>query len=85
MSSSTWRASAARRDPGPAPIGRGPRPHGSWGAAIERARASWDGLTGGPTLEAGGRLVYSDTAAAAILATALGLWADMAASLAAGE
>ena len=51
-------------------------PVGLAGVNGPRARAAWDGLTGRP---AGGTL--SDTAAAAILSTALGLWADMAAAL----
>lgn len=73
---SGWTRSAAR-----APARRaGARPEGSWGLAVERARAAWDDLTGGP---AGGR--YSDLAAAAILATALGLWADTVAVLASGD
>lgn len=81
MSSASWRASGARREPAEGSRVRTARPAGSWGAALERARASWDGLKGGPP--AGG--AYSDAAAAAILATALGLWADTAAALAAGE
>jgi hypothetical protein len=58
------------------PTGRGPRPAGSWGVALDRAREAWDSLAGAP---ADGR--YSDVAAAAILAAALGLWADTAATL----
>lgn len=103
MSRDAWARSGARR-PSVAARPRDPRPAGSWGAAIERARAAWDGLTGGPSasvVEAcyceqgiGGtgphgptcvrRSVYSDAAAAAIVATALGLWADVAASMGEG-
>jgi len=43
MTRAAWSASGRR---GPAP--RGARAVGSWGASIERARAAWDGLTGGP-------------------------------------
>jgi hypothetical protein len=67
MRTSAWARSGSR-----ASTGRGARPAGSWAASLARARAAWDGLTG-----AG----YSDTAAAAILSTALGLWADTAAAL----
>ena len=62
------------------------RPVGSWGQAVERARRSWDGLTGGPAAppraaSQPGSWSYSDAAAAAILRTALGLWADTAAGM----
>jgi len=67
MRTSAWTRSGAR-----ASTGRGPRAAGSWGASLARARAAWDGL-----MVAG----YSATAAAAILSTALGLWADTAAAL----
>jgi len=70
MRTSAWVRSGSAR---PA---RGARAAGSWGASLARARAAWDGLTGRP---AGGTL--SDAAAAAILSTALGLWADTAAAL----
>ena len=71
MPSSAWVRSGAGR-----PGSRGARPAGSWAASVARARAAWDGLTGRPD---GGTL--SDTAAAAILSTALGLWADTAAGM----
>ncbi len=86
MSGRSWAASGRR----PA-AARSARPPGSWGASVERARAAWDGLTGGGTVrrhEIGedgiarpGRWVYSDQAAAAILDVALGLWSDTAASM----
>lgn len=59
------------------------RPAGSWAASIARARAAWDGLTGGPgPVMLGGPIEpYSDEAAAAILSTALGLWFDTSAAL----
>lgn len=73
--SKTWAASGRK------PAGRQTeRAFGSWAAAVDRARASWDVLTGGP---GSGR--YSDTAAAAILSTALGLWSDTAAGMTAGD
>jgi hypothetical protein len=73
----SWAASGARRE-----ARREARPVGSWGASIERARAAWDGLTGGPSVEsATGRKVYSDRAAASILSTAVALWADTAAGM----
>lgn len=68
----------------------GPRPVESWAAAVDRARATWDALTGGPArcvcigehhpgvCRAG---TYSDAAAAAILSAALGLWGDTARAL----
>jgi hypothetical protein len=59
------------------PRSRAARPDGSWGVAISRAVESWDGLTGGAPADG----VYSDVAAAAILSTALGLWADTAARM----
>lgn len=74
MSRRSWAASGRR----PA-AGRAPRPADSWSLAVTRAREWWDDLTGGAPAD--GR--YSDVAAAAILATALGLWADTAAMLAA--
>jgi hypothetical protein len=63
------------------------RPPGSWDLALARARGAWDDLTGGPTVcvygceicssDAHGRGVrYTSESAAAILSTALGLWAD---------
>lgn len=75
-SRSSWAASGAR----PARVGRsaGPRPAGSFSVAIGRAREAWDGLTGGPNRTSGR---YSETAAAAILDTALRLWGDTAASM----
>jgi hypothetical protein len=83
MRTSAWARSGAR-----ASTGRGPRPAGSWAASVARARAAWDGLTGGPsgstltgTGYAVGSVRYSDAAAAAILSTALGLWADTSAAL----
>ena len=84
--SKTWAASGRK----PAPR-QTERAFGSWEAAVDRARRSWDDLTGGPgiarrsldgTLPAGPR--YSD-AAAAILSTALGLWSDTAAGMTAGD
>lgn len=45
--------------------------------AVDRARESWDGLTGGPPAD--GR--YSEIAAAAIVQLALALWADVAAAI----
>lgn len=76
MSGRSWAASGR-----PRATPREPRPAGSWGLAIERARAAWDGLTGGPPPR--GR--YSDVAAAAILATAVALWSDVAASMSGDE
>ena len=77
MPKSAWARSGAVRSGA-----RGARPAGSWPAAIERARAAWDGLTGGPVYApAGTARAYSDVAAAAILGAALGLWADTAAML----
>jgi hypothetical protein len=70
MRTSAWARSGSAR---PA---RGPRAAGSWAASVARARAAWDGLTGET-----GRDGYSDAAGAAILSTALGLWADTAAML----
>jgi len=70
MRTSAWARSGSAR---PA---RTARPAGSWGAAVARARATWDGLTGARSGD-----WYSEAAAAAILSTALGLWADTAASL----
>lgn len=71
MATRSWRASgAAARAPG-----RGPRPAGSWAASIARARQAWDGL-GVPSSGC-----YSDTATAAILALAVALWPDTAASM----
>jgi len=80
MRTSAWARSGAVRS------GRGPRAAGSWAAAVARARAAWDGLTGGPAMAvpigyAAGTVRYSDAAAAAILSTALGLWADTATAL----
>jgi len=63
-----WARSGAR---GLAAGRSGARPAGSWAASLARARAAWDGLGGS----------YSDTARAAILGAALGLWADTAAAL----
>jgi hypothetical protein len=80
MSRDTWRASGRPRESA-APRARGARPEGSWGVALDRARRSWDGLRGGPPADG----VYSEAAAAAILATALGLWGDVAAGLASAE
>ncbi len=77
MSRASWAASAAR----PAAKGREPRPAGSWGAAIDRARRTWDTLRGGPPADG----VYSEQAAAAIMAAAVALWADVVASMASGE
>jgi hypothetical protein len=74
---------------------RDPRPEGSFGLAVDRARRWWDDLAGGPAGECahgykGGPCPsgcslprYSDVAAAAILSTAVALWADAAASMAA--
>jgi hypothetical protein len=105
MTARSWAASGRRRDPDAGRPRRAPRPVGSWGAALERARASWDSLAGGPARlwvvrcecgrgpgpdggEHGGdcvrERVYSDAAAAAILAAALGLWADTAAAMGEG-
>ena len=84
--SKTWAASGRK----PAPR-QTERAFGSWAAAVDRARASWDDLTGGPTRalhDAGGnadRARYTDAAAAAILSTALGLWSDTAAGMTAGD
>ena len=80
MRTSAWVRSGSTR---PA---RGARPAGSWAASLARARAAWDGLTGGPAAfgpgwESGAPSRYSEAAAAAILSTALGLWADTAAAL----
>jgi hypothetical protein len=78
------------RGPARRPASKTPRPEGSWSLAVQRARLSFDELTGGPRVELrdddgdGARVfraVYSDVAAAAILATALGLWVDTAAAL----
>jgi hypothetical protein len=60
---------------------KAPRPAGSLELAINRARAAWDNLTGGPdvrTADGSGRVFYSDTAAAAILRSALWMWSDSA-------
>lgn len=73
--SKTWAASGRK----PAPR-QTERAFGSWAAAVDRARASWDVLTGGPVM---GR--YTDAAAAAILSAALGLWSDTAAGMTAGD
>jgi hypothetical protein len=60
-------------------------PTGSWAASIARARASFDGLTGGPGATWDGTSVpvvpYSEAAAAAILACAVALWSDTARAL----
>jgi len=72
MPKSAWARSGAVRPRS------GARPAGSWSAAVARARAAWDGLTGGPSVVTGH---YSDVAAAGILGAALGLWADTAAAL----
>ena len=70
MRTSAWARSGAR------PSRSGARPAGSWAATIARARAAWDGLTGTTP-----GYYLSEVAAAAILATALGLWSDTAAAL----
>jgi hypothetical protein len=77
MTKSTWARSGARPS-----TGRGVRPAGSWAASVERARASWDGLTL-HRADAGGLqpAEYSDIAASAILSVALGLWSDTSASM----
>ena len=75
MRTSAWARSGAR------PSRSGARPAGSWAASIARAKAAWDGLTGWDGLRYGQRVGYSETAAAAILSTALGLWSDTAAAL----
>jgi hypothetical protein len=68
-------------------LARGAKPAGSFDVALNRAVDFWDRLTGGPqcrepgTLLAGGRMVYSDAAAAGIVGLALGLWSDSAAQL----
>lgn len=72
MTKGTWARSGARPS-----TGRGVRPAGSWAASVARARATWDGLPG-HVRDAG---MYSDVAAAAILACAATLWADTAASM----
>ena len=76
MRTSAWTRSGAR------PSRSGARPAGSWAASIARARAAWDGLAypDGRSHD-GGAFGYSAEAAAAILSTALGLWADTAAAL----
>ena len=83
MGSRTWARSAGKPSTRSG-VSRGPRPAGSWSAALDRARREWDALTGGPAaLLAGvsqGR--YSDEAAAAILALAVALWPDVAAGMA---
>jgi hypothetical protein len=76
MTAKRWARSVPAR-------GRAPRPAGSFGVALAMARETWDGLTGraagpGPTLDGG---AYSETAAAAILALTVALWADTAARL----
>jgi hypothetical protein len=91
VSGRSWAASGRNLDRYAGRPARSSRPPGSWGAAVERARAAWDGLTGGPTVRRaaigpdGASLpaswVYSDIAAESILATALGLWSDTAASM----
>ena len=81
--SKTWAASGRK----PAPR-QTERAFGSWEAAVDRARRSWDGLTGGPDPRLGGttgRAGYSEAAATAILSTALGLWSDTAAGMTAGD
>lgn len=75
MSGSSWRSSGRRPA---ARAGRAPRPADSWSLSVARAREWWDDLAGGPPAD--GR--YSELAAAAILSTALGLWADTSAMLA---
>jgi hypothetical protein len=70
-----WAASGRKAAPA-----RGPRPEGSFSLAVDRARRWWDDLTGRP--EGTRPTPYSDVAAAAILSTAVALWADAAASMA---
>ena len=77
MPSRAWAASGSKRPPGSRQTERA---FGSWERSIGRARAAWDDLAGRPE---GGR--YSDAAAAAILRTALGLWADTAAGMGDGD
>lgn len=80
-SRASWAASGRQKPPA-VRSSRAPRPAGSWSAAILRARESWDALTGGPTVtQLGGKMAYTAEAAAAILATALGLWPDTAAAM----
>ena len=66
-----------------------PRDNDSWRLAVEWARSSLEGLTGGPDvrrqLETGERMCYSVEAAAVILGTAVALWPNTAALLAAGD
>ncbi len=85
MVSRSWTASGTRSASTHSDVSG--RPLGSWGEAVDRARRSWDGLTGGPGVGLGGlpSVRYSEAAAAAILRTALGLWTDVAAGMAAGE
>lgn len=83
MSRDSWARSGRRR---PA-VGKAPLPPESFGASVARARAYWDDLTGGPTVPDadGSRLLYSETAAASIMSTAVALWWDTARGLAPGE
>lgn len=76
MSGNSWRASGRKAAPA-----RGARPEGSFSLAVDRARRWWDDLTGGPHVNGH----YSDAAAAAILSTAVALWADAAASMTAED
>jgi hypothetical protein len=48
MGSSSWEQANKRARSARTATARGPRPAGSWSAAIERARDAWDDLTGGP-------------------------------------
>jgi len=84
MSNRTWARSAGKPSTRSG-VSRGPRPAGSWGAALDRARREWDALAGGPPVDlltgAGARR-YSEQAAAAILALAVALWPDVAAGMA---
>lgn len=74
--SKSWAASGRRPERGAA---RAPRPPDSWSMAVARAREWWVTLAGPPDRVTG---LFSDVASAAILSTALGLWADTAAALA---
>lgn len=52
MTRGAWASSGKRPESGPR--ARDPRPAGSWSAAVDRARRSWDELTGGPGLACSG-------------------------------
>lgn len=77
MTRTAWSRSGAR----PA-ARRDPRPPDSFGVAVARARAWFDHLQ---DRRMDAARSYSDEAVAAILATAVALWPDVAAELSRGD